>query len=251
MRYSSLCDKGKIRKINQDSIYCSDVAIGSLPNLFIVADGMGGHNAGEFASRFAIDYFLEYITETGEVWDHDELLKKGIEKVNHLIYNKSLNNKKYKGMGTTFIAATIDDEKKILYIANVGDSRLYLLGSKITKMTSDHSLVEEMIKDGELTEQEAKHHPKKNIITRAVGVESTIKVDTYRIKLSHTHILLLCSDGLTNMIEEGDIMTIIQNSTNLDNACKVLVETANERGGYDNISVILIETGEKVGEMNC
>lgn len=252
MRYSSLCDTGKLRKINQDNIFCSSDKIGCLPNLYIVADGMGGHNAGELASQLSIEYFLEFLREQeSQLCDIEMMLNKGIEKINELVYNKSLNDPHCQGMGTTFICATYKLDKQQLYVANVGDSRLYAIGQEIKKVTIDHSLVEEMIKDGELTEQEARNHPKKNIITRAVGVEVNLAVDTYVVDCRDITHILLCSDGLTNMLDEEEMKKLIDQAGSVEEACHILVAEANERGGYDNISVILIETQKEVGEMNC
>ncbi|WP_105618106.1 Stp1/IreP family PP2C-type Ser/Thr phosphatase [Vallitalea okinawensis] len=252
MRYSSLCDTGKLRKINQDNIFCSSDEVGCLPNLYIVADGMGGHNAGELASQLSIEYFLVFLREQeNQPCDIEMVLNKGIEKVNRLVYNKSLNDPHCQGMGTTFICATYKMDTQELYVANVGDSRLYAIGQEIKKVTVDHSLVEEMIKGGELTEQEARNHPKKNIITRAVGVESNLTVDTYIVDCKDMTHILLCSDGLTNMLDEEEMKKLIDQAGSVEEACRVLVEEANERGGYDNISVILIETQKEVGELNC
>lgn len=252
MRVASLCDIGKIRKINQDHIYTSMDSVGRLPNVFIVADGMGGHNAGEMASRLAIEYFIEFIKDQ----DFDEeayefLLKRGIEKSNRRVYEKSLEDESYTGMGTTFLAACIDEDKNKCYIANVGDSRLYIFdGDKVKKVTKDHSLVEEMVINGELTPEEARQHPKKNVITRAVGVDEEVRVDTYEIDLKDIYFVFLCSDGLSNMVEERAMIHEVK-TKELDDACRELVSKANENGGYDNISVIIVEIKKKEGEMVC
>lgn len=251
MTYSSICDIGKIRKINQDHIYASPTPMGALPNVFIVADGMGGHNAGEMASRLAIDYFVEYIQSSEEHGEITDLIKRGIEVANEKVHEHSLKDEEYSGMGTTFLVATFSEKDNKSYIANVGDSRLYSYdGEKLIKVTKDHSLVEEMVHSGEITRQEAKNHPKKNIITRAVGVEDSIRVDTYELDLTHIKLVLLCSDGLTNMVDEDSIVETVK-AENIDDACKKLTEQANNNGGYDNISIIIVETGREEGEKLC
>lgn len=253
MRYYSLCDTGKLRKVNQDNIFCSSEKIGCLPNLFVVADGMGGHNAGELASKLAIDYYIDYLKQKAneDNCDIETVLKDGISYINDLVYKESLKDENYEGMGTTFVGATFIEETGDLFVVNVGDSRLYLINDGIRKLTRDHSLVEEMLQDGELTEQEAKNHPKKNIITRAVGVEPKLSADTYKVNCQNVNWILLCSDGLTNMIEEDEMLQYITNALTLQDACNELVNEANQRGGYDNISVILMETPDKVGDKNC
>lgn len=253
MRYSSLCDTGKLRKVNQDNIFCSETPIGCLPNLYVVADGMGGHNAGELASQLAIEYFIKYLEkqETFDVDHIEELLLEGVKEINDLVYKHSLKEEGYEGMGTTFVCATYIQELDELFVVNVGDSRLYIISDRIWKLTKDHSLVEEMLQDGELTELEAKNHPQKNIITRAIGVEPKLQADFFKVSCDNVSHILLCSDGLTNMIDEEEMFTFVKNTASIDETCKNLVEEANQRGGYDNISVILIETQKEVGDKKC
>lgn len=249
MNATGSCHIGKVRKINQDNIFVSNENIGVLPNLYVVADGMGGHNAGEYASKFAIEYFIDYINSSDSTDDIDQLLKQGIEKVNRMIYNKSLEKKQFSGMGTTFLVSTIINN--MMYIANVGDSRLYIYQNELKKITKDHSLIEEMMEKGRITKEEAKNHPKRNIITRAVGVEESVKVDVYKKDLADLEFILLCSDGLTNMIDEDDIGEAISNKGfSLEQKVEYLIEEANRMGGYDNISVILIKN-KGVGEQMC
>ena len=234
-------DKGVVRNQNQDYIFYSDNPVGNLPNLYILADGMGGHNAGAFASSYAVNSYVSYVKNIEEV-NLVNIIQKGIKFVNKLVYNKAETNKQYSKMGTTFVVATITDD--FLYIGNVGDSRLYIIDSDISKITKDHSLVEEMLDIGFITEEEAKNHPKKNIITRAVGVEEEIEVDIYKISYNLGDTILMCSDGLTNMVEDETINNIIQTEKNITVLVDKLVEKANVNGGTDNISVIIIKSQE-------
>ena len=222
-------DVGLMRTINQDSIFVSMSSVGKLPNLFIVADGMGGHKAGDVASRKSIEEFIKYVCTTN-MTDPANILDSGIMEINKIILDLAKSNKDYSGMGTTFVAATIVENH--VYIANVGDSRLYLVNEDIQQITRDHSLVEE-----------ARTHFKKNIITRAVGAEEAVTADIFEIETKPNDKLLLCSDGLTNMVEDYEIKTIVQSSDDIESAVHRLIDQANENGGKDNISVVLVEPG--------
>ena len=231
-------DVGLMRTINQDSIFVSTKPVGKLPNLFIVADGMGGHKAGDVASRVAIEKFVKYACTT-HMTDPANILDAGIMSINKEIYDMANSNRDYSGMGTTFVAAVIAEGH--VYIANVGDSRLYVVGSKIRQITRDHSYVEEMVRIGELDRADARNHPDKNIITRAVGAEDKVEPDFFTVELQEGEIVLMCSDGLTNMLEDEEIRMIISGARDLVEKAESLVEAANANGGRDNISVILIE----------
>lgn len=233
-------DVGMMRTINQDSIFVSTDPVGKLPNLFIVADGMGGHKAGDVASKEAIEKFVEYVSKTN-MTDPANIMDSGIISINHDIFEMANTNKDYNGMGTTFVATSIID--KHVYIANVGDSRLYLVGRDIHQITRDHSLVEDMVRMGVLERVEARTHYNKNVITKAIGVseDDTSTPDIFEIEIEEGDKLLLCSDGLTNMVEDYDIMKIIQNSASLNEAVLELIHQANENGGKDNISAIVID----------
>lgn len=233
-------DVGLMRTINQDSIFVSTEPVGKLENLFIVADGMGGHKAGDVASRVSIEKFVKYVCGT-HMTDPANILDSGIISINKEIYDIANSNRDYSGMGTTFVTATISDYH--LYIANVGDSRLYLVGKDIQQITRDHSLVEDMVRMGMIAKDEARTHYKKNVITKAIGVaeDKTATPDIFEIEIQKGDKLLLCSDGLTNMVEDYDIKKIIQNSESLEEAVRRLISQANENGGKDNISAILIE----------
>ena len=237
MRSYSLTDTGRVRSINEDYAFVSERPIGKLPNLFVVADGMGGHNAGERASSYAVEVLLNNIRKSKER-NPIKVLRYAMEYANDSVYQEAMTKEGCRGMGTTMVAATI--LKDTLYIANVGDSRLYVIGKGIRQITRDHSLVEEMVRMGKLTEEEGRNHPDKNIITRAVGVKETVAVDCFEEKIGTRDVILLCSDGLTNMVSDEQIQQIINTEKNLQKAAELLVDTANRNGGRDNITVLLI-----------
>lgn len=238
MRVFSLTEIGKKRELNEDYIYTSVKPIGGLPNLFIVADGMGGHNAGDYASEHAVAKFVEEVSLTTTNQSPNHILKDAMSMANLHIHNCSLSQPKLSGMGTTMVVATCNGAS--VTIANVGDSRCYLINQKIKQITRDHSLVEEMISLGGMDKDTARNHPDKNIITRAVGVKPEVETDIYSIEVGKEDKLLLCSDGLTNMLTDDEIFQIV-NDHDAEIATKLLVELANEHGGRDNISVILVE----------
>ena len=239
MNSFSVTNVGKVRKNNQDSVFRTESKIGNLPNLFIVADGMGGHNGGDTASVLCIDSMCEYIkgcTEEKVI----PIMEGAIRHANNAIYEKSLTDPALSGMGTTVVAAVIDEG--VLYVANVGDSRLYYVeGDELRQITEDHSLVEEMVKKGDLDRDEARFHPNKNIITRALGVGKVIDIDYFELHTDKDGIVLLCSDGLSNMLSDQEILeTINGNKDQADNIARALVDKANENGGKDNITVIVV-----------
>ena len=238
-------DVGLMRTINQDSIFVSTQPIGKLPNLFIVADGMGGHKAGDVASREAIERFVKYACTT-HMSDPANILDAGIISVNKDIFDMANSNRDYSGMGTTFVAASLVENH--VYIANVGDSRLYLIGRDIRQITRDNSPVEDMVRMGVLEREEARTHYKKNVITKAIGVadDKTSTPDIFEIEVENGDKLLLCSDGLTNMVEDYDIKKIVKDNDSIEDAVRELIRQANENGGKDNISAILIEP--EIGE---
>ena len=239
MKAFSITDIGEKRRINQDYVFCEVNSIGNLPNLFIVADGMGGHNAGDYASRFCVEFFTEHIRNS-DITSPIALIEEAITVTNDKLYEKSKQQADYEGMGTTFVAATICDN--VMYVANIGDSRLYVISNEIVQITEDHSLVQAMVKTGELDKDEAKSHPNKNIITRALGTNETAQPDFFEVELDEGDIVLLCSDGLTNMLNDETIEKIIrENADNLQAATEILVKQANENGGKDNITVIIVK----------
>ena len=245
MEAYALTDTGRVRTMNQDYIYSSPEKVGSLPNLFLVADGMGGHRAGDYASRFAVENLVIYINRAGDGSPVMQL-KKGIETVNGMLYEESLKREELKGMGCTLVAGVVEDN--ILYVANVGDSRLYLIhGDSIRQVTRDHSYVEEMRRRGKITEADARTHPQKNLITRAVGVEPYVEGDLFEVRLTEKDMLLLCSDGLTGMTEDSRIAEVLSNAPTLELAGDALLQLALDGGGRDNITVALFTLGKKQG----
>ena len=238
IRSYAITDIGRRRQVNQDFIYLSETPIGDLPNVFIVADGMGGHNAGDYASRCAVETVVDEIGASIEK-SPAEILGKAIEKANTIIRQRAKEDVAYMGMGTTMVAATCIGG--YLEVANVGDSRLYVIRDKIEQITLDHSLVEEMVRMGGLDKESARKHPDKNIITRAIGARDDIEPDFFSQELQPGDMILLCSDGLTNMVDDEAIYRILKEGASLKDRVEELVETANRNGGKDNISVIVIE----------
>ncbi len=238
MKAYAMTDVGKKRTTNQDYVYASKEAIGNLPNLFIVADGMGGHRAGDLASRYTVETFIEDVKNSDEI-NPISIIESAIRTANRALMEKASESEEYEGMGTTLVVATVVDRS--IYIANVGDSRLYLVNNEIQQITRDHSLVEEMISLGELDKESARLHEKKNIITRAVGADADLIADFFEVEYSAGDIILMCSDGLSNMIEDNNIKNIINEGTDLSDIAHKLIEVANNNGGKDNIAVVLVE----------
>lgn len=238
MKTFSMTDIGRRREMNQDYIYTSDTSVGNLPNLFIVADGMGGHNAGDFASRYTVERVVEVIAGSG-LTEPVSLFGEALRQANRGLLQLADENWQLRGMGTTFVAATIVQGR--MSVANVGDSRLYVVNQQITQVTRDHSLVQEMVRMGEMNPEEARVHPDKNIITRAVGAVPDIEVDYFETELRPQDRILLCSDGLTNMIEDSEIRRIMCSQRDIVESVQRLVAAANDNGGKDNISVIIID----------
>ncbi|MDE6847037.1 MAG: Stp1/IreP family PP2C-type Ser/Thr phosphatase [Lachnospiraceae bacterium] len=238
LRSYAITDIGQKRKLNQDFIYLSETSIGNLPNVFIVADGMGGHNAGDYASRYAVETVVDAIGVSFEK-NPVKILGKAIEKANALIRQRAREEAAYNGMGTTMVVATCIG--RYLEVANVGDSRLYVINDRIEQITQDHSLVEEMVRMGGIDRASARNHPDKNIITRAIGARDYIETDFFDLELQTGDIVLLCSDGLTNMVEDELIHQILKSGASLKDRVEELVRIANQNGGKDNISAIVIE----------
>lgn len=234
-------DVGKKRKDNQDAFYVSQNT--SIP-LYLVADGMGGHNAGELASNMAMNIIVESFIKNQKNLSSEKMIlkiiKKSIEEANSKVYLKSLENKDFNGMGTTITLAYIFNNK--IYIGHVGDSRAYLIRKgKLGQISEDHSYVNQLLKSGSITKEEAKNHPKRNMITRAVGSSSILEIDLLVKKYDKNDILILCSDGLTNMVMDFQILEQFQDGKNIQESCEELVEIANTNGGIDNITIIAIK----------
>ena len=230
-------DVGLKRNSNQDLVYASDQKVGRLPSLLIVADGMGGHAAGDLASRVCVETAVSSIEGSGQT-ETIPILAEAVQKANRAVLKKAAEKPEYAGMGTTIVAAVIDGNT--LYVANVGDSRLYLIDDdRIDQITLDHSLVAEMVRSGRISPEQMRNHPEKNIITRAVGGEENVEVDFFDVGLHKGDVVLLCSDGLTNMVEDEQIFRIVRREKTLRDAGQKLISAANSAGGRDNISVVL------------
>lgn len=227
---------GQKRSMNQDYIYFTDEPVGNLSNLYIVADGMGGHKAGDRASSFAVERFIQVV---GGITKEQPfcIMKDAIEQVNTELYTLAGSKDDYEGMGTTFVAATIRGEQ--LYVMNIGDSRLYLYKDGLKQISLDHSFVEELVRSGEITREEAKNHPQKNYITRALGVDEKVQADFFQVELEPGNRILLCSDGLSNMVTDEEMESILKNENLIKNAVDKLITRANEEGGKDNIAVVI------------
>ena len=239
MRIYSATDVGQKRKMNQDYVFASADPVGNLPNLFVVADGMGGHNAGDYASSHAVGTVVDEIRQDAD-FNPIKVIRHAIESANTEIITQAQNDENLRGMGTTMVVATIVGH--YAYVANVGDSRLYLVNQQILQVTKDHSLVQEMVRMGEINAEQARNHPDKNIITRALGAERTVDIDFFDLKLEPGNVILMCSDCLSNMVEDSQIREIISDTEkNLEEKGKILISEANRNGGKDNIAVVLIE----------
>lgn len=243
MEAYALTDTGRVRSMNQDYIYASPEQVGILPNLFLVADGMGGHRAGDFASRFAVENLVVYLNKYGE-GPVIVQLKEGISFVNRELYTESLLREDLKGMGCTLVAAVA--EGNTLYVANVGDSRLYRIQEdQIQQVTRDHSYVEEMVAMGQMERGSADYNKRKNLITRAVGIGNRVEPDFFELEICPKDYILLCSDGLTNMVDDEAICAIVTGGGSLKEKAARLIQEANDRGGTDNIAVVLFQPGER------
>ena len=240
----SATDIGRKRQLNQDYVFSSAKPLGNMPNLFIVADGMGGHNAGDYASKCTTETVVNEIQNSFEK-NPTIIIKKAIKTANAKIRKEASENENLFGMGTTLVIATIIG--KYLQVSNIGDSRLYLLNKDgLRQVTEDHSLVEEMIRLGGLSREDARLHPDKNIITRAIGAKDEVEADFFTEELEAGDIVLMCSDGLTNMLEDKEIEAILLNPEKEELIQKgdALIKAANENGGKDNIAVVLVRLVE-------
>jgi serine/threonine protein phosphatase PrpC len=262
MRSAGKSDVGLVRKGNEDDFLCLNLShLSAAENgaaqlyLCIVADGMGGRNAGEIASSMAVHEVVQYIKEkhfdvlTDVNTPEDqilELIDQSIHYSNDKIYKKSLLNIEFGGMGTTLSMILIRDNK--LFYGHIGDSRIYFIrNNEISKLTEDHSLVAELVKQGTIKPEEANTHPQKNIITRALGTEFDVEVDLGKLDILENDYFLLCSDGLSNMVEDSEIRDTVLQTGDIEAACDQLIEKAKKNGGYDNITVVVIHN-EKGGD---
>ena len=243
MKVLTKTDIGKARSMNQDSFLVSENKYNGL-NLYILADGMGGYKGGEIASKVAIQAVSKFITEKFDDISKDkqsilDLLEDAIAFANSAIYEESEEDEELQDMGTTLEVLMIYKNK--IYIGHIGDSRIYRIRkNKMKKITTDHSYVEKLIQDGEITREEAYHHPKKNLLIKALGTDEVVEPDLIYTVLNKNDILVICSDGLTNMVREEKIFDIIKENADED-VTDVLVDEANNAGGLDNITVIVID----------
>lgn len=234
-------DKGKVREINQDYFYISN----SLDEvqLYILADGMGGYNGGEIASSLAVQTAKNYIENNFKDIEKDrdsiiQLLGSSMEYANMVVYEKSKENPELQGMGTTLEICLIYNNK--VYIGHVGDSRIYRIRKQfIRKLTQDHSYVQKLVKEGTITNEQAAHHPQKNMLMKALGCNAFVEPDVMVKGFLKDDILIICSDGLTNLVNQDTLYEMA--SKNIEQATKDLVQLANDRGGYDNVTVVIIK----------
>lgn len=239
MLIHSKTDKGIVRNTNQDSFLAGQLT----PDISfaIVCDGMGGANAGNIASEIAVKTVSEYLynsyRENMTIDELGKLVKNAINSANLQIYERASKNEMLNGMGTTIVVAIVLKDNVV--ISHVGDSRIYLVNGNITPLTKDHSIVQSLIETGEITEEDAKMHPKKNVITRALGVEEEVIIDDDYLNLSKGDTLLLCTDGLTNYVNDRDILNTFKNNE-ISLVCEKLVQLANSGGGGDNITVVTL-----------
>ena len=240
MKAFAKSDVGKAREINEDYYYISNEEDNI--QVFILADGMGGYNGGEIASKLATITALKYIQNNFETIPKEKenilnLVKSAMEYANMVVYEKASKEKELEGMGTTLEVCLIYNNRA--YIGHIGDSRIYRIRQEfIRKLTHDHSYVQKLVRDGTITKEEAEHHPKKNMLTKALGCTTFIEPDITIKGLQKDDVVLICSDGLTNMLEEKEIYEIVRQEGEL--AAERLVQKANDNGGYDNITAIVI-----------
>ena len=239
MKIYSKTDIGKVRSSNQDSYFAGELQNGAV--FGIVCDGMGGAKAGNVASETAVklisDYVLRSYRDSMDEFEAEKMLRNAIESANIEIFESASKDEELKGMGTTVVVALVQENKAV--IANVGDSRIYLIGEEITQITRDHSVVQSRIESGKITPEDAKIHPVKNVITRALGVEEKIVVDTSSLELSKGETLLLCTDGLSSYVDSEEIFKVFKKH-NVENVPEELVKLANKHGGGDNITVVTL-----------
>lgn len=239
MLFFNKTDIGCKRRVNQDYTFATNMPVGNLQNLYIVADGMGGHNAGDYASKYTVETVVNEIKKCPEEKVF-RIIGKAIRFANEYIRQKAREDVALYGMGTTIVVATIENHQ--VNIANVGDSRLYIIGAdNIRQITRDHSLVEEMVRMGGMKPEDARNHPDKNIITRAVGARDSVEVDFFTEDLKEGELVLMCSDGLTNMLSDEEIADICRKELPIEKKVDALIDAANDNGGKDNIAVILID----------
>ncbi len=240
MIFGASSDVGKVRKENEDSFYIP--AQNDNVNLFLIADGIGGQGHGKLASMMTIDEIVKYIIKNNDnEIEKEKLLRNSVDYANGCVKRFSEENTQFSGMGTTLVAMLIDNGEA--YVANAGDSRCYIIRNEIiSQITIDNSYVQYLLQKGAITVEEAQRHPQRNLITKAIGMLDDVDVDIDCVKLYPGDILLLCTDGLTTMLSDEDILHIIlKKNGNMQSIAEDLVKKAKENGGTDNITAILVE----------
>lgn len=239
MKTFSVTRTGKNKNVNQDCFLCEEKPIGNLSNLFMVADGMGGYNGGDFASRFCVEEVRNHIRDKGGN-SIISSIREAIKAANGGIRENTISNEELRGCATTVVLATIKGDA--LYVANVGDSRLYVSQKgRLRQITEDHSVVEEMVKKGAIKREDARFHPDKNMVTRGLGPEPDVEIDFFEVQVEKGDRILLCSDGVSNMIEEGLLENILASDKDLSEICSILIETAVNNGGKDDATAVIVE----------
>ena len=240
MEWFGLTDKGRVRPTNQD-IYQIEAREDNQTALLVVCDGMGGARAGNIASSMAVDVFMEAFLEDGEDSPDLEHMERAAALANRQVFRRAVEDENCVGMGTTLVAALAGEEEAL--ILNEGDSRAYHISeeSGISQVTRDHSLVEDLVERGELTRDQARVHPHKNLITRALGAEPDLKADSFRRELTEGDFLLLCSDGLSNVVSEQEILYEVVHGGEACTCCRRLLDIALHRGAPDNVTAVLIQ----------
>ena len=241
MKIWGATDKGKTRSNNQD-YFLTEQLFDDRLSFSVVCDGMGGASGGHVASRMAAEIFADTVRETGKAPASSKamkkLLKDALERANAQVYEKSVTSAGLAGMGTTLVALACAQGEAT--IVNIGDSRAYLIDEGgIRRITKDHSVVEEMVMSGAITEAQARTHAEKNLITRALGTEANVEADYYDYQPRAGQYILLCTDGLSNLVTEQEMLFEVLHDGHADSCCKRLIEIATSRGGYDNITVVL------------
>lgn len=242
MKHAARSDRGKIRELNEDSFRIVENCPG-VPAAFIIADGMGGHNSGEVASKSAVDFTAEYMLSNPALFSSEETItdaiREAMTKANEAVYSESMADMANSGMGTTLTIAVVLNSK--LFIGHIGDSRVYLIrNGRIERITTDHSYIEELIKNGSISRDEAFKHPGRNVLTRALGCFEAVETDTYVCDMMDGDCFILCTDGLSGELGDDEILETAAGIEDPETICGKLVDKANEKGGEDNITVIAI-----------
>jgi protein phosphatase len=239
--FSAYSHPGRVRKNNEDYFFVPTESV-HVKDLIMVADGMGGHKAGDVASRMVVESILEYYTEKAHqvtsLEQAKELLMNSIQNANTRIYNQSKAHETYEGMGTTLTIAYFYDNRAC--IGHVGDSRAYLIRDRsVSKITRDHSWVQQLLEEGKITQGEMDNHPQKNIITRALGTKDCVEIDYYEIPLKDNDIILLCTDGLSNYVDLNQNIDVFYSGGSMEEIIKILVSKALDGGGNDNVTIVM------------